>query len=56
MADPSNLKSTVVLSAMLVHAQIIIPVSRGFVTDSEFMIAPLDGRLLVNPPMYKLNS
>lgn len=56
MDDPSNLKSTVVLSANLVHAQIIISVSRGFVTDSEFMIAPLDGRLLVNPSMSKIKS
>jgi hypothetical protein len=56
MGDPSNLKSAAMLSAMLVHAQIIIPVCCGFVTDSEFMIAPLDGRLLVNPPMYKIKS
>jgi hypothetical protein len=44
------------LSAMLVHAEIIVPVTCGFVTDSEFMIVPLDGHLLVNPPMYEIKS
>jgi hypothetical protein len=41
-----TLKSIAMMSAMLVHAQIIVPVSCGFVTDFELMIAPLDGLFL----------